>query len=92
MDRITVRKHTDTPFRGHLEVVATLSGRAIEASLVEMKAHDELTVALRTALRNGVGIDELSAESGLAPREIRRRVSRDLALGEDIASFSGISR
>lgn len=84
-------KHADTPFQGALEVVATLSDRAIEASLVELKTRDELTRALGTALRHGISIDELSAESGLTPKEIRRRVTKGLFFGEDLASLSGIS-
>lgn len=70
-----------TPFRGELEVVSTLRDGVIAASITEMRRQDELTRALFDCLRAGVGIDELSAASGLTPAEIRRRTS-DLEIAE----------
>lgn len=83
-------RYKDNPFSGELEVVATLSGMAIRASLNDLKAHDDLNLALRSMLRRGVSIDELSAESGLTPREIRARAKRELTFGEDIDALAGM--
>ena len=69
-----MRKFRHTQFAGELEVVATLSGRVIEASLAEQRVQDDLTRALRELLARGVPVDELSAESGLTPAAIRARV------------------
>lgn len=84
-----MHKFANSPFEGHLEVIATLSGDAINASLRELQKQDRLTLALRESLRNGVSIDDLSAASGLAPAEIRRRIERELTFGEDLASLTG---
>src|SRR4051794_12666981 len=78
------------PFDGTRDVVITLRDRAIEASIAELKRQDELTVALRSALKNGVDVNELSEASGLTVKEIRMRVERELNIGEDMASLSGI--
>jgi hypothetical protein len=76
-------------FEGQLEVVATFRDRAIQASIEELRKRDELTIALRSAARSGVSIDELSDASGLAPSDIRKRIDGELALGEDLANFAG---
>lgn len=79
----------NSPFSGTLEVVATLRDRSIQASIAELKRQDELTIALRSALRNGVDINDLSDASGITVEDIRLRVERDLFLGEDFASLAG---
>lgn len=87
-----MRKYRNTPYDGELDVVATLSERAIAASLAELRSQDELTLALRAAQRIGVSIDTLSAESGLTPEEIRNRLRRNLTFGEDLAAVTGEAR
>lgn len=72
----------NSPFEGELEVVSTLSDRVIQASLTEMRRQEDLTRALRDAMKMGVTIDELSSASGLRPSEIRRRVQRVQEAGE----------
>jgi hypothetical protein len=79
----------NSPFSGALEMVATLRDRHIQASIAELKRQDELTIALRTALRNGVDINDLSDASGLRVVDIQERIKRELNLGEDMASLSG---
>lgn len=85
-----MNKPRKTVFDGELEVVATLAGNAIDASIRELRKQDELTVALRSAMRSGVNINELSNASGLSPKEIRRRVSGELNFGEDILFLAGL--
>lgn len=79
----------DNPFSDQLEVVSTLRDRQIEASIRELKQSDELTIALRHSLRNGVSIDALSDASGLTPEAIRARIQRELHFGEDLAILAG---
>jgi len=79
----------NSPFETQLDIVATFRDREIQASLEELRRRDETTIALRTMLRNGVSIDELSDASGLTCAEIRRRVDRDLMLGEDMDALTG---
>lgn len=79
----------NSPFVGTLDVVATLRDRQIEASIDELRRHDELTLALRGALDNGVDISSLSDASGLTVEAIKDRVARDLHLGEDLAGIAG---
>lgn len=76
-------------FKAGLDVVATLRDEQIRASIAELRKHDEMTVALRTMLRNGVDINDLSEASGLNVKEIKRRVESDLMLGEDLATLAG---
>lgn len=79
----------DNPFSDALVVVATLRDRQIEASVETLKREDDLTIALREMLRNGVDINSLSEASGVPVEKIRARVDRDLNLGEDMASLAG---
>ena len=72
-----------------LEVVATLRDRTIAARIAELRQDDELTLALRSSLRNGVDINSLSDASGLTVSEIQRRTERGLHLGEDLDTLSG---
>lgn len=81
--------HYTNPFEAELEIVATLRDRAIQASLSELKRQDELTIALRQAVRNGQSVDNLSEASGLTTDEIRARMDRDLFLGEDLEMLAG---
>jgi len=81
---------TNMPFDGQLDVVATLAGDAISASIAELRQRDKLTVALRTALRHGATLDELSAASGLTPSEIRRRVDAALLIDDDLDDLVGV--
>jgi hypothetical protein len=86
------RVFTDkTPFDGELDVVATLAGEAIKASIVELRQRDRLTIGLRSALRAGVSIDELSEACGLTPAEIRKRVDADLIIEDDLDELAGIA-
>lgn len=78
------------PFVGQLDIVTTLAGDAIEASIAELRQRDRLTIGLRAALRAGVSIDELSAASGLAPSEIRRRVESALLIEDDLDDLAGV--
>ena len=73
---ITLNRFVDSPFEAQLEVVATLAESAFEASIEELRKQDELIVAMRGMLKNGVSIDEISAATGLPPQEIRRRTDR----------------
>ena len=78
-----MERFNDTPFSGTLEVVATLRDQTIRASLVELREQDKLTVALRSAIRSGVRVEDLSSASGLTVDSINSRVERDLSFGED---------
>lgn len=80
-----------SPFDGQLEVVTSLGERVIEARVAELRSQDELTKALRSALRSGVDINDLSEASGLTVADIRRSVSRELHLGENLDALVGIS-
>ena len=85
-------RFADSPFETQLEVVATLADQAFQATIEELRKYDELTVALRGMLKNGVSIDELSEATGLPPAEIRRRTSGSLKLlgDNDVNSLAGI--
>ena len=85
-----MNKSTPNLFDGELEVVTTLAGAAIQASISELRTQDELTVALRTMLRQGADINDLSASCGLSPKEIRRRCESELFLGEDMTTLAGL--
>lgn len=74
----------DNPFDNTRDVVITLRDLAIEASLADLKRQDDLTIALRDALDNGMDINDLSAASGLTPQAIRARVERELHLHGDL--------
>jgi histidyl-tRNA synthetase len=80
----------NSPFEAALDVVATLRDRAIQAQVDSMQRQDELTKALRAALKSGVSMDSLSEASGLTITEIERRVSRELLMGEDLDTITGI--
>ena len=73
-----------------LDVVATLRDRQIESAIADLRRQDDVTLALRSALKNGVDINSLSEASGLTVAEIRKRVDRELNIGEDTASIVGL--
>jgi hypothetical protein len=85
-----MNRSTDSVFSGELEIVTTLSNQAIQSSLADLRSRDQLTIALRQSLRQGVEIDQLSAASGLATKDIRARVEGELAFGEDLDTLAGI--
>ncbi len=60
-----------------LEMVATLSDKANEASIEMLKRHDALTAELRRLARNGISIDAMSEATGLSPEDIKRRTDSD---------------
>lgn len=72
-----------------LEIVADIRDQAIRASIEELHKRDRLTIALRTALNNGVTIDSLSEASGLAPSQIRSRIESGLVIGDDLEMLAG---
>jgi hypothetical protein len=84
-----VFKNSD-PFTGQLDVVATIAGDAIKASIAELRHRDRLTIALRAALRLGASIDDVSAASGLTPSEVRRRVESALLIEDDLDEMAGV--
>lgn len=86
-----MRRFTDTPFEAQLEVVATLAGRAIQASLAELRREDELTLAMRSSLRDGVRVEDLSDATGLTVAEIQRRASAELKILNDLPDLAGLS-
>ena len=88
---MVMSRFSNSPFEGHLEVIATLSSDAMNASLRELREQDRLTLALRQSLRDGVAIDDLSAASGLTPTEIRRRCERELRVEDELDSLAGIA-
>lgn len=71
-------------------VIAALSRRMIEASIRELQERDRLTIALRTALRDGADINDLSEASGLTTDEIRARASRELHVLSDLELTAGM--
>lgn len=82
-------RFADSPFAPQLEVVEMLSERQMKASLDELRKADELTLALRGYLREGVKIDELSEATGLTVKEIRRRVDAELNILSDVDELAG---
>lgn len=87
---MAMNRFTDSPFEAELEVVATLADRAFNATIEELRKEDELTLALRGMLRNGVSIDELSEATGLATQEIRKRCARELNILSEVDSLMGV--
>src|SRR3954468_4811413 len=61
---------TDSPFEAHLEVVATIKDRVIEANAGAAREDEAMTVALRQAISAGASVSDLSNSSGLSPAEI----------------------
>lgn len=63
-----------------LEMVATLSDKANEASIEMLKRDDQLTAELRRLARQGYSVDALSEASGLSPDAVRKRTDSDRTL------------
>lgn len=78
-----------TPSEGQREVIAKIRDDGIRASIAEMRAHDRMTVALRSALQCGMDINTLSEASGLPIDEIRRRVDAALLIDTDLPDLVG---
>lgn len=74
-----------------LHVVASIRDGVIQATIAELREQDRLTLALRSALKIGISIDDLSEASGLTPAEIRRRTERTVALDEDLDALTGVT-
>ena len=81
---------SDNPLTNHLDVVATLRDRQIEARIVELKREDEMTKALRDLLASGVDINALSEASGMPVDQIRKQIERELHFGEDLDALAGL--
>lgn len=80
----------DNPFEGQLNVIATLSGRVIEARVDELRRDDELTMALRQMHKHGATLDELSEACGLTTAEIQRRMDSELLIESDLDALAGL--
>lgn len=80
----------DYTIEREFDVIAALSERAIEASIRELRERDRLTIALRTAMRNGADINELSAQSGLTPADIRDRCGQELNILSELEFAVGM--
>jgi hypothetical protein len=74
-----------------LDVISGLASRNIEDSVAELRSRDRLTIALRTALKQGADINVLSEASGLTPREIWRRCAADLHVLNDLDVLAGVA-
>jgi len=71
------------------DTITALSERAIRSSINELESRDRLTIALREALRNGMDINTLSADSGLTVADIRRRTERGLHVLSELELLAG---
>lgn len=72
-----------------LGTITALRERSVEASLGELRERDRMTLALRSALRQGIDINDLSEASGLTVQEIERRVGADLVVLSDLEALAG---
>ncbi len=54
-----------------LEIVATMSHRAIQASIAEQRIQADLIAAVIEAGKQGIPVDDLSEASGLSPDRVR---------------------
>lgn len=79
---------SDSPYEGQLEVIATLAKRGIDAAIQERNIAGEMDITLKSMLRDGVDISDLSAASGLTPAQIRKRVD-DVPLDADFDVLAG---
>lgn len=78
------------PAQGALDVLSSLSELTIQARIVELAHEDKLTLGIRQMFKAGVSVDDLSAATGLAPAEIRRRLKCELHLTEDLDELAGV--
>ncbi len=84
-----MKRFTDSPFEAQLEVVATIADRHVEDALKRLRDEDEMTLALRQSLREGVDINDLSDATGLPVGEIKRRTQGSLHVLTDVAELTG---
>jgi hypothetical protein len=84
VDRHSITYDTGFP------VIAALSKSAIESSIRDLQDQDRLTIALKTAIRNGADINSLSEASGLTPAEIVRRIDSELIVLSDLELIAGL--
>lgn len=82
-------RYTSSPNAGAADVLTSLSQRVIHASVIELKAEDALTLAVRQSFRHGMDVDEISNATGLRPAEVRRRLECELYLSEDVDALFG---
>jgi hypothetical protein len=80
---IMEKTRSHTPNDVMIETLTGLSQRAIEAAVAELRAQDELTLAIRAMFRQGLDVDTLSYATGLRPEDIRHRLECALFIGED---------
>jgi hypothetical protein len=59
-------------------------------SIRDLQDQDRLTIALKTAIRNGADINSLSEASGLTPAEIVRRIDSELIVLSDLELIAGL--
>lgn len=64
-------------FDAELEIVATVAGEEIQANVMAMHKREATSEALRSMVKRGVSVDELSEASGLTTAEIRARLNAD---------------
>ena len=83
-------RFSQNPFSATGDVIATLRDRNIEASVADLIREDEMTLALRSALKMGMDINTLSEASGLTIDEIRKRTERSLRVLDDTAAVAGL--
>ncbi len=74
-----------------LDVIGMLSTRVIKARVADLRREDELAIALRTALRSGIDINDLSEVSGLTPAEIQRQTNRPLYVMSELDVLAGVA-
>lgn len=70
-----------------LEVISMISERVMAARLNELRVQDDLILALRDALKMGVSVDALSAETGLSPETVRSTARRELTFSDEAVSL-----
>ena len=85
-------KLSKSPLFSYREVVASLRDEQINARIAELRAADELTLALRNLLDMGMDVNDLSEASGLTVEDIRARTERELHVLEDVAALTGDPR
>jgi hypothetical protein len=67
------------------DTLGVLSQRAIERDVEALRAHDDLTLAIREMFHAGLDVNELSAATGLHPEDIRHRLECELFVGAEFS-------
>lgn len=67
---------------GEIEASSALGNGDMSASVETLRSRDKLTAGLRSALKAGIPIEELSASTGLSPEQIHARLVRPTYLDE----------